>query len=184
MATTIRVTESAPSAYPEVERLPDAISAADPAAVWQRIEAYIAWRWNTRPAIFTVEGPGEWTPPLQPAAITRVDLWIDDAWVQVSPRPTPLGGIFLDQVAVYRIEATVGEDAPPPGAVKEAFRRLLTFSSGVLAFEGISGAVTSRSEKGLVSERSVELTSGWAAKALQLSGAADLLRPWRRLGPA
>ena len=42
---------------------------------------------------WTVEGPGEFVPPLSPATISTVEVWSSaDAWEVVTLTPSPLGG--------------------------------------------------------------------------------------------
>ncbi|MFP4360689.1 MAG: hypothetical protein ACLFTG_08420 [Alphaproteobacteria bacterium] len=142
----------------------------DPALAWARLEAWIRRRWAARPVTWIASGPGEFTPPLEPFRVSTVERWADGAWIAETPAASPLGW-SLD-AATYRIAGTAGDDTDPPAAVAEAYRRLLEFHRGVsLQFaDSAADYVTDASRR----------PAGWAAKAIHLSGAADLLRPWKR----
>jgi len=78
---------------------------------------------------------------------------------------------------MFRVTATVGSDDEPPEAVLEAFRRLAEY----LADEPDRSAASSYSvNMGGAIEESYNRNPAWVARALELSGAADLLRPYRR----
>ncbi len=71
MATTIKQVEAIPETYPVIipfnrEGFMEGDSPPDADQVWQRIESYIAHRFTPRAVIWTVEGEGDWTPPLTP----------------------------------------------------------------------------------------------------------------------
>ncbi|WP_114010567.1 hypothetical protein [Cohaesibacter intestini] len=177
MATTIKQTESIPASYPDTapyphwnnESYPDDASIEN-ALIWQRIESYIAHRWTARNVVWIVEGPGEWTPPLTPATISQVEVWNGSAWETVSIADAPLG-FELPGDGPYRFSASVGS-GDVPEAVQEAFRRLHEFSKGI--------AENHKNDAAYRSDDQTEVFTGWTGKALQLSGAADLLRPYRR----
>ena len=71
----IEQVEVIPATYPAVTGLSVAAAALDPAMIWQRIEDYIAYRWTARAVVWTVEGPGEWEPPLTPSTVSAVEVW-------------------------------------------------------------------------------------------------------------
>lgn len=186
MAVTLRQAESLPASYPSVTAYPhrpaytgssdpmhdDAV--IDPSLIWQRLESYIVHRWTARAVVWTVEGPGEWIPPLTPVvgSITW-ELWdAVNGWEAVTVDAGPLG-YCLDTSGTYRATATVGSGTPPE-AVLEAWRRLHEFTRGIA--EQFKGDVATISGDG------GEVVRGWTGKAMQLSGAADLLRPYRREG--
>lgn len=181
MVVTLKQVESVPSAYPTAEVYPHRHTGefaliegdADPvdAMVWARIEAYCAHRWTPRAVVWTVEGPGQWEPPLVPAELDTVERWTGDAWEPLTVRASPYGGLIFDGAGPYRVTATVG-GGDVPQAVAEAFRRLHEYSRGIAEQFRDSAAMRSSGE--------TEMVAGWAGKALQLSGAADLLRPYRR----
>lgn len=176
MAETIKQTEATPASYPSVtprwvvEQAPED-EIPDNDQLWQRIEAYVSHRWTEREVVWIVQGSGEWVPPLIPATITAVETWRDNAWIATTPNASPLGGYDFAGDGPYRVTASVGSGTPP-AAVQEAFRRLHEYSRGIVDSFKNEPAMMGDSENGVM--------SAWAARALQLSGAADLLRPYRR----
>ncbi|MBZ9710540.1 hypothetical protein LB543_27975 [Mesorhizobium sp. ESP7-2] len=174
-ATTIKQTESVPEAYPV---RPDGLSAAaaaiDPDVIWQRIEAYVAYRWSERDVEWIVEGCGDWSPPLAPATIATVEIWQGDAWETVTLSPSAVGGYCL-RGGTYRFAGTVGGDVP--AAVLEAFRRLAEYMA---ADTGNPGATSERIEIPGVQTTEISRSAPWMARAMQNSGAGDLLRAYRR----
>ena len=155
----------------------DQVETVDRDPIWSRIEAYIAWRFTERAVGWVVEGGGEWVPPLRPATVTQVQKWAGgDGWQTVTVPPSPRGGLMLDDFGPWRITATVGQ-APVPQVVQEAYDRLQAYlaedpgsAKGFTGFEDQVGDVSTK----------LEGAANWASKALQRSGAADLLRPYRR----
>lgn len=166
-------TETPPASYPEVAGLSERAAALDPAALWQRIEAWIAYRWPARAVEWIVEGRGLWTPPLAQWTVTSVEQG-HKSWQPVSLEQC-VRGLWLEG-AMYRITATVGSDDDPPAAVVEAFRRLAEYASEMdkvpagLARESMAMGELSWSRTRVATAK---------AQGLHLSGAADLLRPWR-----
>lgn len=180
MTTTIKQTEAAPESYPTIPTSPailsDAAAALDPVFIWQRIESYVAHRWTERDVTWIVEGPGEWSPPLSPATISTVEIWAGDDWESVTPDAAPLG-YWLPGAGPYRFTGTVGDDdADLPANVLEAFRRLAEYMA---ARAGKQGATREAVQAGSVSV-TTSRSASWLAEALANSGAADLLRPYRR----
>lgn len=174
-ATTIKQTEAVPSAYPAApDGLSTAAAALDADMIWQRIESYVAHRWTSRAVVWTVEGCGEWQPPLTPATITTVEIWQGGAWETVALPPSPMGGYCLPG-GTYRFTGTVGSGTVP-AAVNEAFRRLAEYMA---AKQGAPGTTRERVTAGSVTVDKSRSAS-WAAQAMQNSGAGDLLRPYRR----
>ena len=173
-ATTLQQTETTPDDYPEVE----VSTAAEPflPAAWTRIETYTAVRTSERDVSWIVEGCGEWVPPLKPATIATVEIWEADAWAAVTLRPSHLGGYVLPGDGPYRFSGTAGDDdADVPADLAEAVRRLAEFMA----------AASESSHPGLRSETVPDIWTGEydnraTARALQDSGAADLLRNYRR----
>ncbi len=117
---------------------------------------------------------GEWQPPLTPATITTVEIWRDDAWQEITLRPSPYGGYVLPG-GTYRFTGTVG-GGTVPAAVNEAFRRLAEYMA---AKPGAPGTTRERVTAGSVTVDKSRSAS-WAASAMSNSGAGDLLRPYRR----
>lgn len=175
-ASTIKQTESAPAAYPPTPSGMSAAAAAlDPIAIWQRIEAYTAYRYTSRAIVWTVEGSGEWHPPLTPATITTVEIWLGDAWEAVELSPSPLDGYCLPG-GTYRFTGTVGAGTVP-AAVNDAFRRLAEYTAA--SKRGSPGTTRERVTAGSITVDKSRSAS-WAAAAMANSGAGDLLRNYRR----
>lgn len=189
MAETIRQIEEAPEAYPEItglivnERPLDNIAQAErDAFVWQRIEDFTAWRWSARQVIWIVEGAGEWVPPLAPATVSTVEVWDGTAWAETVPLPSPLGGYELPGDGPYRVTASVG-GGDVPAAVMQAARRMveyLSVSSEDKRWATSMSHVDHGSSEAPGGEVRFERYATWIARALHLSGAADLLRKYRR----
>lgn len=179
MAYTAKTTESVP-AYPlSGDGLSIEASALPEALVWGRIESYIAWRWAQRDVTWIVEGPGHWPMPLTPAAITTVEIWdgTTNAWIvdATALEPSPFGTRFLKR-GPYRVTGTAGDDTAPPAIVLEAYRRLAEY---FVADPGTAGADREDVNIGGISQN-IRRDPAWLGSALQNSGAADLLRRFRR----
>ena len=174
MAVTIRQNESAPDSYPTTS---PAIALNDVA--WQRVEAWIAHRFASRTVTWIVEGPGEWSPPLTPAAITTVEVWCSaDIWETATLTASPLGGYYLRASGPYRFTATVGDDdADVPATVWEAVKRL---SAYLTAKTGKAGARSENIQAGSITIGYAR-DPAWMAHAMANSGAADLLRAYRHV---
>lgn len=180
MAVTLKQTETTPESYPAIPSSPailsDAAAALDPIFIWQRIESYVAQRWTERVVEFLVEGPGEWIPPLAPANVTMIEIWSRaGAWEMCDLIEAPRG-FWLPATGPYRFTATVGAENALPANALEAFRRLAEYMA---ARSGIAGASREQVSTGSVSI-SKSRSASWMAEALQNSGAADLLRAYRR----
>ncbi|MEI9425544.1 hypothetical protein O7A70_30840 [Mesorhizobium sp. Cs1299R1N1] len=180
-ATTIKQTEGAPSSYPLAPTgLTAAAEALAPEMLWQRIEAYVAFRWTERAVTWIVEGCGEWVPPLTPATIDTVEIWQADDWEAATLSPSPLGGYCLPG-GTYRFTGSVGSaDSPAvaPEIVDEAFRRLAEFMAATMK-TSTPGITAERVTAGSVTVEKSRSAS-WAAEAMSNSGAGDLLRSYRR----
>ena len=180
MAVTISQTEAIPAAYPDAPSglSIEAAAALDAAVIWQRLESYVAHRWTVRGVVWTVEGEGEWTPPLTPATIETVEVWESYAWTTTTLNPSPLGGFELPGDGPYRFTGTVGDASPNdvPAAVLEAFRRLAEYSAEV---DPMPGTARYEIKLGELSE-TIDRSPTWMARAMQNSGAGDLLRAYRR----
>ena len=175
MAVTLKEVEAIPATYPPTlpyahtnhwEPLPEDAH-VEPALIWQRIEAYTRFRWTPRQVVWTVEGEGFWEAPLEPATVLTVEVWERGAWTDCTPGPSPWGGYDLPGDGPYRITADVG-GGDVPEAVAEAFRRLHEYSRGI--------AESWRNSAAYRQSGDTEIMAGWTGRALQLSGAADLLR--------
>ena len=183
MALTLQQVEAVPASYPAVTGLSDAAAALNADALWQRIEAHCAHRWTARGVLWVAEGCGDWKAPLAPAVVSLVERWNGTAFESVTPDASPWGGHVFHHDGPHRITASVGDGVTLPAQVAEAFRRLAEYSAEI-ATDGMIGGHTSHQSHsanigGDISEE-FSRSPTWAARALQLSGAAGLLRPYRR----
>lgn len=166
----IKQHEALPAEYPYMQ------SILVKAEIWGRIEAYIAHRFTPREVVWTLSGEGgdQWHPPLTPVVSRVSQYWDRGAWANLTLDDGPLG-ICLPFDGIFKVTAQVGGgDVPPP--VREAYRRLAEY----LADDpDISGASSVSRTVGDIST-AYQRGQTWQAKALINSGAADLLRPYRR----
>lgn len=175
MAETTHISETLISEWPAVDGLSSEAAALDPAPIWTRIEYHIAWRWPARSVVWDVSGPGEWIPSIAESEIDEVLIWRDTSWQPITPDPAPRGIVLPE--GRFKISGTAGSDDVAPAAVLEAFRRLAEY----LAASDTSAPGASRFSTGIgpISETFSQSPSH-IARALVNSGAADLLRPYRR----
>jgi len=177
MVATILQTEGAPASYPAAPAgLSAAAAALSTSMLWLRIEPYIAWRYTSRTITWAVEGPGDWQPPLKPATISTVQIWTGEAWQTETLLTCPLGGYQLPAFGPFKFVGTVG-GGTVPAAVNEAIRRLAEYMAQEA---GEAGARTFSEAVPDVASTTIERSASWMAQALQNSGAADLLRSFRR----
>lgn len=176
MADILKQAEAIPASYPNVSGLTTAAAALDADMLWQRIEGYVAHRWTAREVVWTIEGmEGEdWQPPLAPMNSQTAEKWESGAWVSVTLTSGPLG-LCLPSDGTFKITAQVG-GGDLPAAVSEAFRRLAEYST---ATEDRAGASDYSVNIGPM-QTSYSRNPAFMARALINSGAADLLRPYRR----
>lgn len=173
-AILIKQTETPPSAYKTVTVLSSAAAALDAGAIWQRIENWIAYRWPVRTVTWIVEGCGLFVPPLAQWDIDTIEK-AGTAWT-TADLVYNVTGVWLEG-ETYRVTAQVGSNDDLPDAVAESYRRLAeylaevdkTMPAGVMRFSDSIGPLTTTTTRATQAK----------AQALQLSGAADLLRPWR-----
>lgn len=171
---TIDEAEGVPAAYPPTDPVTDEDGeTVDADMVWQRLEGWIAHRWRSRSVVYVIEGPGQWRARLTPFTATTVEMWQGDAWAASTPRPSPLGGYIFDGAGPYRVTGTAGDASTPPAIVLTAHRRLAEYvaQTGGVGFQSESDG-----------DYSYSRNPAWLARAMHYSGAADLLRPYRRLG--
>ncbi|MEP1592885.1 hypothetical protein [Sulfitobacter sp.] len=169
--------EDVPAEYPAAPSgLSPAAAALDAAMIWQRIEAYTAWRFTLREVVWTLIGDGgdQFNPRLTPVVSREGHVWRQEAWVPVSLLEGPLG-IILPSDGTFKITAQVG-DGDMPAVFSEAFRRLAEYLAPGEKHPGASGFKTGLASIDIEETRSAT----WVAKAMQYSGAADLLRNYRR----
>lgn len=183
MVATQRI-EDIPAEYPSPPSslLSAAAALIDPAVIWSRIEQFIAYRYSKRAVHWYVENDtpctGWFVADLAPVTMTKAERWTGTAWEEVTLTPGPFAGYIIEARGLYRFTGTAGDDdAAIPEPVWEAYRRLAEFVSEDDLVPAGAGRASVRT--GSVS-LSVSRDPAWKAKALHLSGAADLLRPWRR----
>jgi hypothetical protein len=177
LATTIRQTEAAPEAYPaKPSGLSAAAAAIDQAVIWSRLEGYCGYRWSQRVVVWIAEGAGAWFPPLAPAAIETIERWEAGAWVEDATLcASPMGGYIL-HAATYRFTGSAGPETPAaPALVNEAYRRIAEYFAS--AMSAAHPGVRQSSIEGIGSH-TFDPTA--VARAMERSGAGDLLRTYRR----
>lgn len=167
MIRAIRQIEALPETYAAVT----GIDEADLPVIWQRLEHHIAYRYSPREVIWHLEAEaGEWLPPLAPI------VSITAAQGDEAPAELELGAFgYRLSCGETTITATVGA-GPVPEAVGEAARRL----SRYLRAESELSPGVSRISSGLLS-LSISRREISPAMALMTSGAADLLRAYRKV---
>lgn len=176
MAELLKFTEGQPDVNPHplpIGLSPEAL-ALDAAAIWSRIEGWTSYRWLSRSFVAILRGPGEWVAPVEPVTFAECEIWRSDHWELSELRPSPLG-LELG-CGTFRITGTAGDNTTPPAEVLEAYRR---FAEYLAESQNASPFLRSLASGDLtLSYRSERVA---LSQALQLSGAADLLRPYRRL---
>jgi hypothetical protein len=177
MIDVIKQFEAVPAAYPVAPAgLSTEAAALDADMIWARIEAYTAYRFTDREVVWTLRGDGgnEWHPRLTPVVSRVSHIWASEAWEAVTLQDGPFG-ICLPIDGVYRITAQVGAgDVPAP--IFEAFRRLAEYMADD---PGRYGSTSFTDQIGPL-EEAVTRAPTWLARAMQYSGAGDLLRNYRR----
>lgn len=177
MAVTLKEVEALPASYPTPPaNLSAGAAALDAAAIWQRIEAYCRTRWTERGVVWTVEGGGGWEAPLSPITSLTLEMWKGGTWLECLPLASPWGGYDLSDNIPYRVTAEVG-GGDMPAVVSEAFRRLAEYLADDTDRAGTSRYAVNM---GGAIEESYDRNPAWKARALDYSGAADLLRPYKR----
>jgi hypothetical protein len=177
MIDLIKQFEAVPAAYPVAPAgLSTEAAALDASMIWARIEDYIAHRFTEREVVWTLIGNDgdQFNPRLTPVASSVAHIWTGEAWEAVTLLDGPFG-LCLPSNGTYKITAQVGA-GDMPAAVSEAFRRLAEY----MADDPGRVGTTSFTDKIGPLEESVNRAPTWLARAMQYSGAGDLLRPYRR----
>jgi hypothetical protein len=171
----VEILEATPAAWPA---LPDGLSTAAaalaPGLVWGRIEAWVAHRWSEREVVWIVDGPGCFAATLTPATVTTTEVWDSPSWSPVELVAGPRG-LILPASGPDRITADVGA-GPVPDVVLEAYRRLAEYFATPHDHPGVSRMTVEAASVNISRDRS----PAWLARAMDYSGAGDLLRPYRR----
>lgn len=158
----IQVTEGEPASRP-------ALGVANEAAVWARFETWCrGFRWGQREIVWIVDNPGAFHPPVQPAALTKSELWDGAAWVETAGESWPRGVCYT--LGTWRLTYNVGAPTARPEVVEAATR----YADYVAQVKAEAAAVSVRD-----GDFSVQRSENAMARALELSGAADLLRAYR-----
>lgn len=153
--------------------------------VWKRIERWLDWhRFGVRDVVVyarmgIVSSEG-WVPPLGPLhEIEKVEVFRGDTWQTVQHGIGPFGGITgLQHFDAVKLTAKVGHEETPP-AVMQAFHRLDEFLNAETKAPVGASSYSIGLGSGELSE-SYSLPIERFTRAITLSGAADLLRPWRK----
>lgn len=171
MTETRSQIEAAPALWPAVSGVTgDALAVA-----WQRVEHFIAWRFAARVVTWRVDSDGaDWQPPLRPVSAVTAKLWTGAAFETVTLDLAPDG--WAMPCGQYEVTATVGAGPVPP-AVAAAVQRLAAYMAAGSTLP--AGARSYSANVGQLSE-TITADPAAAARALQNSGAADLLRNFRR----
>lgn len=171
MAEILRLTEAAPATWPtQPAGLSLDAAAIDSGVIWSRIEGWIAHRWGERSVEWIIQGPGLWAPRLRPIATPTFERWGGVSWVLTTAQPAPLGyELDGDQ---YRVTATVGTTDAPPATILEAYRRLAEYYADNTEDVGRTSITDG--------DYSFDRSASAMARAMQYSGAADLLRGYRQ----
>jgi hypothetical protein len=163
------ITEGAVAVYPAI----DGVEAEPLPFLWRRVEAWTAHRFAPREVVITAEGPGVFRWPLAPVVeVLATERWVD-GFEPVTLAEGPEGFELLS--GHYRLTATIGA-GPVPADVAEAVKRLARY---VEAEGGLPGSNLYSLNLGQVSEN-FRRSPTWLGRAMEWSGAADLLRGYRR----
>ncbi|SLN10775.1 hypothetical protein PSJ8397_00042 [Pseudooctadecabacter jejudonensis] len=184
--TVIEQEEISTAVYPDApDGLSDAAAALSKEIVWDRLEQFTNYKIGQRSIQFRVcsnRGQPWWIPAERPFEITGIliaDTTLDD-YVATPVRPRADGAVNLEGKAAL-VTATVGLATAPP-LFLEAYKRLAEyFAASQIGPEGVTRYSLSVGP---------DITEGYSkqathtAKAMVNSGAADLLRKYRKLGAA
>lgn len=148
-------------------------------SLWRRIEQYIVWRWGERSVSWTLRGEGFFVPPLKPVTVTAVERFnIEGDWVAYTHRPTPFG-VRLGSCGFYKITGTAGTSGNPPEDVLEAFTRMKDYLAAVQGVEHVGATSVAEALPGV--SLTVNRPAQSMARALEYSGAADILKAYRHV---
>lgn len=174
----LKQSEAVPAAYPTPPSgLSPEAAALDEDMIWGRIESYTGWRFTPREVVWTFKGDGgdEFEAPLTPVVSREFEVWRETVWLEVPMLDGPLG-LVVPFGGTYRVTAQVGAGSPPV-AFLEAFYRLAEYWADT---DDRAGASEYGVNMGDSIEENYRRNPAWLARAMQNSGAGDLLRPYRR----
>lgn len=168
MIRAVSQKEAVPESYPDVE----GVTGTALAVAWQRVEHYTAHRFTPRQVVWRLDvEAGEWRAPLAPVITISAQRGNGAPY---GPETGPMGGYMLECGHTV-LTATVGA-GPVPEAVSEAVRRLAKY----LAFADSIPAGVTRFSSGTFNA-ALRRDDMAPAQAMVNSGAADLLRAYRRV---
>lgn len=168
MIRAISQKEALPDSYPAI----DGVTGEALAVAWQRVEHYTAYRYSPRQVVWRLDAEaGEWLAPLAP--IVAITAQQGDG-APYEPESGPMGGYLIESGCTV-LTATVGAE-PVPVAVAQAVQRLARY---LAVSDAIPPGVT-RFGSGTFNA-SVRREDISPAMAMVNSGAADLLRAYRRI---
>ena len=176
MDLTSRYIESETEISVEYPAKPSGLStdaeAIDAAVIWDRLEAFTNYRWSTTEIEFVVNPDHEiqWKPPYVPFGILEVNGEPAD--------PDTFGAVTLRNRS--KVLVTIGGATPSP-TVNKAYRRLAEYFA--VRDDMPAGAQRYSVNIGDISE-TISKRSDHMARAMQNSGAADLLRKYKKAGAA
>lgn len=170
--------EDTPASYPEVDGLSLDALALSQDMIWLRLEAYVAWRWSPRSSVWLASGEAgeQFRLPLAPVSDMQAERWNRETWETYDLLEGPFGYI-LPCRGNWRFTATIGANVDLPATVAEAFRRYAEYVAA--SSTDAPGAHRMSSSIGPI-EETFSQSPSHIARALVNSGAADLLRPYRR----
>lgn len=177
----LRMKESEPAEYPAVSGLSANAAALSEGALWGRIEAHTAHRWTPRDVVWSVHGCGLFLPSLAPAELNGVLAWDGSQWGASTDFEVGPHGVNLLSETYYRMGYTVGDGETLPEVVAEAYRRYAEYLAAVDDSLMPPGVSRYSVDIGGSLATTASRRADFMARALTDSGAADLLRPFRRL---
>ncbi|MDQ2067081.1 hypothetical protein Q9295_11895 [Xinfangfangia sp. CPCC 101601] len=150
---------------------PPDVTGSIPEVIWSILENYVATRWSTAEVEFVVHSPcrNGWRPPYYPWVVQSVDG--DPAEVN------EFGEVTLEP-GRHKVVCQIGGQVVTAG-VQEAYRRLSAYYSDPDNQKGYS-----RYSVNLGGEISESWSRGRNTSAVGNSGAAELLRKYRKAGIA
>ena len=157
--------------YPEPpDGLSDDAAAIEPAVIWDRLEAFCNYRWSETVMEFVVapDHPVMWTQPYLPSVVDLVN--------GEPAEPDEFGAVRINGRS--KVRATIG-GAAPSETVLAAYRRLAEYFA--VRDEMPAGAQRYAVSIGDISE-TISKRPDHMARAMHNSGAADLLRKFRKAG--
>jgi len=144
----------------------------DDPVIWDRLESFCNFRWSETVMEFVVNPPCEiqWQPPYEPFLIMEVN--------GEPAEPDEYGAVKIRDKSIIR--ATIG-GAVPSATVLKAYQRLADYFAA--ENEAPAGVQRYSVTIGDISE-TYSMRSDHLSRAMQNSGAADLLRKYRKAGIA